>query len=118
MAAPNLIGITTAVGRTNADWCTTSLTTILENILASGTAIRINSLFVTNVDLNNAKINLEFYRNAIGFFIIKKSLVPSGTSSVLMGKDTGIYLEEGDSLRISASVANALQYVISYEIIS
>jgi hypothetical protein len=42
--------------------------------------------------------------------------VTVGDTMVAIAKDTSIYLEEGDSLRISASEAGVLQYVASYEI--
>ena len=44
--------------------------------------------------------------------------VPVGQSIVAIGKDTSIYLEEDDSLRLSASQAGVLQYVLSYEVMS
>lgn len=118
MAAPNLITIATVVGKTRADWCTTTATTILDNGLNSGTAIRINAVFISNVGNADAGVSLSLLRSGLSFYIALNNILATGTSTVLMGKDNGIYLEEGDALRISASAANALQYVISYEVIS
>jgi hypothetical protein len=36
----------------------------------------------------------------------------------ILGKDTPIYLEEGDALRFSAGVASAITTITSYEVIS
>jgi hypothetical protein len=44
--------------------------------------------------------------------------VPVGNSLVVIAKDTSIYLEESDALRVSAGQAGSLQYVLSYEIMS
>jgi len=118
MAAPNLIGITTVVGKTQADWCTTTLTAILANAANTSEVLRINSLFVTNVGNADASVNVNFQRSGLSFYVALNSVVAVGTTSVVMGKDTGIYLEEGDTLRISASANNSLQYLVSYEVIS
>ena len=118
MAAPNLITITTVIGRTRADWCTTTLSSILSNDLNTSELLRINSIFISNVGLAEAGVKLDFLRAGQSFYITLNNIVPVGTSTVLMAKETGIYLEEGDSLRISASANNTLQYVISYEVIS
>lgn len=118
MAAPNLIGITTVVGKTRADWCTTSLTSILENGSNTSEVLRINSIFVTNVGLVDVGVSLNFLRSGLGFYLAFNNPIAAGTSTVLMGKDTGIYLEEGDTLRASATASNAVQYVISYEVMS
>ena len=118
MAAPNLIGITTVVGKTRADWCTTTLTTILENGANTSEVLRINSVFVTNVGNSDAGVSLNFLRSGIGFYLSYNNPIAVGSSIVLIGKDTGIYLEEGDALRISATGPNAVQYVISYEVMS
>jgi len=37
---------------------------------------------------------------------------------VILGKDTPIYLEEGDALRVNAGAATAITTIISYEVIS
>jgi len=118
MAAPNLISISTVIGKTRADWCTTSFVTILENGANTGQVIRINSLFVTNVGLADAGAFVDLLRSGLSFYMSYNNLISTGSTTVLMGKDTGIYLEEGDSLRIRASASSTLQYMVSYELIS
>lgn len=118
MAAPNLITIATVIGKTRADWCTTSLQTILDNGLNTSQVIRINSIFISNVGSSEVAVSLNILRAGLSFYVTLNNPVPTGTSTVLMAKETGIYLEEGDALRISATANNALQYVISYEVIS
>jgi len=118
MAAPNLISVTTVIGKTSADWCPSTLTSILANGVSTSEVLRINGMFITNVGNADAAINVNFERNGLSFYLAYNNMVPVGTTTVIMGKDNGIYLEEGDSLRVSASSANTLQYVISYEIMS
>lgn len=118
MAAPNLIGITSVVGKTQADWCPNTLTSILANAINTSEVLRINSLFVTNVGNSDAAVSVNFQRSGLSYYITFNNIIPVGTTTVIMGKDNGIYLEEGDALRIAASSASTLQYVISYEVIS
>ena len=44
--------------------------------------------------------------------------VPAQGTLVVISKDTMVYLEEGDSIRLTASANNYLHAVCSYEIIS
>jgi hypothetical protein len=61
---------------------------------------------------------VDIFRNAVSYKIASSVPVPVANSLVAIAKDTSIYLEEGDSIRISAGSAGVLQYVISYEIMS
>jgi hypothetical protein len=44
--------------------------------------------------------------------------VPEKSTLVIIGKDTAVYLEEYDTIRVSASTNSALVATTSYEIIS
>jgi hypothetical protein len=44
--------------------------------------------------------------------------VPKNASLIIVSKDSAIYLEEGDSIRLSAGESTSLDAVCSYEIIS
>lgn len=118
MAAPNLTTATSIIGKTKADWIPATLTAILTNTANSSQAFRINALFVTNLSSADSTVTVEIYRNFVGFKIANNIPAPTQNSLVIIGKDTTIYLEEGDSLRISAASASTLQYVVSYEIMS
>lgn len=118
MAAPNLITTTSIIGKTKAEWVPASLTAILTNPINSSQAYRINVLYITNLGVADSVATVDIYRNSISYKIASSVPVPIGNSLVAIAKDTSIYLEEGDSIRISASAAGVLQYVISYEIMS
>ena len=108
MAAPNLISASSITGKSVGEWITTSPLAIASNALNSSEVYRINTLFITNLGAADATATIDLYNLP----------VPIGASTVAIGKDTGIYLEEGDSLRISASQAGILQYLLSYEVMS
>lgn len=119
MAAPNIVNVTTIIGKTAVQAVTTAATAIVSNSAASGKVFKINSLVIANVDgTNSADITVEFFRSSTAYDIAKTITVPADASLVVISKDTSIYLEEGDSLRLQASADSDLEAICSYEEIS
>jgi hypothetical protein len=118
MAAPNLISTTSIIGKTAAEWVPDTLTAILSNPTNSSQAFRVNVLYVTNLGLTDDVVTVDIYRNSVSYKIASAIPVPVGNSLVVIAKDTSIYLEESDALRISSGQAGSLQYVLSYGIMS
>ena len=117
MAAPNIVNVTTITGKTSVLAVTTSATAIVTNSGSSGQVYIINALYVSNVDgTNNADLNVDLYRSSTAYHIAKTVNVPADASLDVISKS--IYLEEGDSLRLTASANSDLEAVCSYEIIS
>lgn len=117
MAAPNLISASAIYGKTAVQAVTTSATAIVTNSAASGKVLKINALYVANVDgTSNAEITVDLFRSSVAYKIASTVTVPAdGSISVL---DEPIYLEEGDSLRLTANANSDLEAVCSYEDIS
>lgn len=124
MAAPNLANPTTIIGKTTTvALANTSATTIISNPASSGKVLKVNSLYVANVDgTNPASITVQYYSAAnIGgtaFPIVFTVAVPADATVVVISKDTQIYLEENTSIGATASAANDLTITTSYEEIS
>lgn len=117
MAAPNLLNPTTITGKTAVQAVGTSATAIVTNAAASGKVLKVNALYVSNVDgTNNAEINVDLFRSSTAYHIAKTIIVPADATLDVISK--AVYLEEGDSLRLTASVASDLEAVCSYEDIS
>lgn len=117
MAAPNIINVTTIIGKTAVQAVTTSATAIVTNSAASGKVFKVNALYVSNVDgTNNADINVDLFRSSVAYHIGKTIVVPADATLDVISKP--IYLEEGDSLRLTASANSDLEAVCSYEEIS
>ena len=117
MTAPNLknpiriTGITTVVGLG-----TTAVTGILTNTAGSHKVLKINSIFCTNVDGENAAdISISIIRNSTDRYLARTISVPADATQIISTKDTYFYLEEGVGIRARASTANALDVIISYE---
>lgn len=117
MAAPNLVNVTSILGKTmGAALGTNTDTTILT--CASNKVLKINSIIVANVDgTNSADLTVKFFDNSAStsYRIANTVAVPADSTLVVVGKDSPIYLEESDQIRGGASAASDLEIVISYE---
>jgi hypothetical protein len=118
MAAPNVVNVSTITGKTDVQSVGISATAIVTNSAASNLVYKINSLIVSNIDgTNNADITVDLFRSSTAYRLASTITVPADTTLVVVSKDIGLYLEEGDSLRLTASAAGDLQAICSYEVI-
>lgn len=117
MSNPNLLNITSVIAKTAVANVITTATTIIENASSSNKVFKINALVVSNVDgTNTADIDVDIYRSDFPYYIVKTVPVPADASVDVLSKP--IYLQEGDSLRATATANDDLQIVCSYEEIS
>ena len=117
MAAPNIVNVTTILGKTAVQQVTTSATAIVTNTAASGKVLKINALYIANVDgTNAADISVALFRSSVSYEIAHTVSVPADATLDVISKS--IYLEEGDELRLTASANSDLEAVCSYEEIS
>ena len=122
MANPNLVNVTSIYGKVDGHALTT------DAISASGSSVitcgadqlyKINSIIVANVD-GSASVNIDVAVNLDSdarFYLAKTVAVPADSTLVVVGKDSPIYLEEGDELEARADVASDAELVVSYEIL-
>lgn len=114
MAAPNLVNVTSIIGKTAVLAVTTSATAIVTNSAASGKVLKVNSLYVANIDgTNNADITVDLYRSATAYKIASTVVVAADSTLDILSNP--IYLEEGDALRLTANANSDLEAVCSYE---
>lgn len=124
MAAPNIANVATITGKTaTVALSSTSATAIVNNPASSGKVLKVNSLYVANVDGSNAvDISVHIYsQDDIGgtaFAIASTISVPADSTLVVLDKDSPIYLEEDKSIGATAGAANDAVVVASYEEIS
>jgi hypothetical protein len=117
MAAPNVVNVSTITGKTAVQAVGTSATAIVTNSSGSGKVLKVNALYVSNVDgTNNADITVDLFRSSTAYKIANTVVVPADASLDVLSK--AIYLEEGDSLRLTANASGDLEAVCSYEEIS
>lgn len=119
MANPNIVNVTTISGKVVGAAVTTSASALVTNASSSGKILKINSLSVANISGSAATINVDVYKNQSTAYRLAYTItVPVAATLVVLSKDTSIYLEENDSLRVTASANTALEAVCSYEEIS
>lgn len=118
MANPNIGAFTSITGNTAVQAVTTSPTAILTNSSGSNQLYKIYSLSVSNYTTNNTSVLVDFYRSSTSYKLAGNISVPANSSLVLITKDNGIYLVEGDSIRVSASANTSLDAVCSYEVVT
>jgi hypothetical protein len=116
MAAPNIVNVSSVYGKTSVASLSASITDIVTNSAGSGTVLKINSLYVSNMNSLAIAANVMFNRSSTTYSLAPGASVPAFSTLTVIGKDTAIYLEEGDILQANASSTSG-QVICSYEII-
>lgn len=116
MAAPNIVGVTSIVGKTAVMIANSTPANVVANPTSSNTVLKVNTVTVANFGSTIVTANVDIFRSSVGYLIVGNVLVPANSTIVVSGKDTAFYLEEGDGLRVATS-ANT-HVVSSYETIS
>jgi hypothetical protein len=115
MALPNIMGASSIYGKTAPLAVTNSAVAIVSG--ASGKSMKVNALYVSNIHATNAGlITIDLYRSSVAYRIGKAISVPINSTLDVISKT--IYLEEGDTLRVTADANTTLEAVASYEEIS
>ena len=124
MAAPNIVDVSTIIGKSaTIALSTTSQTTLVSNAASSGKVFKINMIQVANVDGSNAcDVTVDVHSAASGggtaYSLVSTISVPADASLVAVDKGTALYLEEDRSITATAGTANDLEVIVSYEEIS
>jgi hypothetical protein len=119
MAAPNIVNVATITAKTAVLAASTTPTDIVANAGSSNTALKINTLIVSNVNGSSAAtVTASIFRSSVEYKVAHVISVPAASTLVVLDKTTQIYLEEGDSLRVTASANSFLHAVCSYEILA
>jgi hypothetical protein len=117
MAAPNIVNVTTITGKTDVQIVGTSATAIATNSASSGKVFKVNALYISNVDgTSSATVSIDLFRSSVAYRIGSTIVVPADATLDVLSKP--IYLEEGDTLRLTAGSSNDIEAVCSYEEIS
>ncbi len=131
MAAPNILGLTTATGKTT--YLTpsgTSAVVLLPNAASSGKVFKINQILAANVNGTNAvDCTVSIYTNGAvaqgsapsggtAFPIASTISVPADASLIVVDKTTQIYLEEDASIIVTSGTGSGITYSVSYEELS
>jgi len=131
MAAPNILGLTTATGKTTYFTPSgTSAVVLLTNAASSGKVLKINQIVAANVN-GSAAVNatVSVYTNGAvaqgsapsggtAYPIASAISVPTNASLIVADKTTQIYLEENTCISVTSGTASGITYTVSYEELS
>jgi hypothetical protein len=124
MAAPNIVNMTSIIGKTSlTELTTTNRTTIVNNPASSNKVFKVNMIQVANVDgANAADITIDVHSQddagGTAYSLVSTISIPADASLVVLDKNTAIYLEEDRSISAIAGTASDLEVIVSYEEIS
>jgi|TARA_B100000902_G_C27116277_1_gene816247 hypothetical protein len=124
MSAPNIVNVATITGKTAyVKLSSTSATTILSNAASSSKVFKVNFIQIANVDGSNAAnitltVNSEDDGGGTAYALASTISVPADSSFLALDKNSAMYLEEDKSIVATASAADDLEVVVSYEEIS
>lgn len=124
MTAPNIVDVTTIIGKTETvALSTTGETVLVSNAAASNKVFKINMIQIANVDGLAAcdatvKVHSAAAGGGTGFSLVSTVSVATGSTLIALDKTTSLYLEEDKSITVTASTADDLEVIVSYEEIS
>lgn len=125
MANPNIVGVSVINGETETSNVSTTGTQLAHNnpSVAANRVFKVNVLSISNVDsINDADITVavrtDLDSTPVAKHLVKTVTVPADSTLIVIDKNTSIYLKENMDLYLTASAANDLEAVVSYEIIS
>jgi len=122
MAAPNIVGINTIIGKSIAIGInTTAMIGILTNTASSNKVFKINTIRASNID-GTSSVDISVGISTVGAattqYLARTIAVPADASLVVVDKTSAFYLEENQRITAQASASGDVDMFISYEDIS
>ena len=115
MANPNIVNVTSILGVTYVQAVGTSPTAIVSGV--ADKVIKLDALYVGNIDTAASyKITVDLYRSGVAYNILYQVSIPAGAGLDVLSKS--IYIQEADTLRLTADTVSKLQAVASGEVIT
>ena len=114
MPAPNIVSPTTITLKSIRSTVGTAAITLVT--CASDRALKISTLYAANIHGSNAAdVSARIDVSGTTHAICSTVSVPADASLVIVDRNTPVYLEEGQSLQVTASATGVLHIVGSYE---
>ena len=118
MANPNIVNVTAIYGSTAVSALTTATANIVTNNSGSNTVIKMNDISISNFSAATITGNVMLNRAATIYYFAGNISIPAYSTLVVVGKDTGVYMLEGDVLQANVSANSAAHLIASYETLS
>jgi hypothetical protein len=95
---------------------TVTPTALISNPVGSGMTVKINSLYMTNIHGSTAgAYTIDIYRATVAYRMANLKAIAAKVTDTVIGNDSPLYLQEGDSLRVTNSADSIMEAVASYE---
>ena len=131
MANPNIAGSATTIygNTTYYNPSGTSAVVLLTNAASSNSVAKINQIVAANVTSSAATVTVSIYTNGAvaqgsapsggtAYPIAYQISVPPNASLVVVDKTSALYLMENSCISVTSGTSSAINYSISYELIS
>ena len=121
MASPNIVNVVSIYGNTalvalaNSSFTTAN---IIQNSAGTSSVYKLNVVIVSNNGANNITCNIVMNRSGVNYYISGNTSIPGNSSLIALGKDTVLYMIEGDTLQANVSSNGVASIIGSYEVIS
>ena len=116
MANPNIVNVTSILGKTDTFALTTTLTALVT--CATDKVYKVNTVMIANIDGSNAAdVTLKVNNGSDDRAIASTISVPADATLVSVDKNSTFYLEQGYVLKGQASANGDLECLVSYEIL-
>lgn len=117
--ALNLAAITTITAKTSVSANTGTAVTII-TAPSANTVVKLNSLYAANTGSGTYTVDVYVLRSAASFYLAKSLSIATGITTVVITKDSPIYLEETTDtlLVLCAGTTPTVTFTVSYEILS
>lgn len=117
MASTNIIDSAVLYGKT-VPFLTAgaSAQTVLINAAASNAVHKINSIIITNSTAALINVKFSFVRGGTSYDFAGNTSLEANTTMFILTRESGFYLEEGDSVTVTASAAG-VSGILSYDLI-
>lgn len=118
MAAPNTLNLTNITLKTSLAALSTVTSNIITNSSSSNTVDKLNDVIVCNYSNVTITANVMINRSTTAYYLAGNISVPAYSTLVVLGKDTAVYLEEGDVLQANVSANSSAHISAAYELIT
>jgi len=118
MAAPNTLNLTNVTLKTSFVALTTVTGNIITNSTSSNAVSKINDIIISNYTSTAISANVMVNRSSTIYYLAGNIIVPANSTLVVLGRDTAIYLEEGDVLQANVNANTSAHISAAYELIT
>jgi hypothetical protein len=116
MANPNLINVTEIYGKTVYRDVTTVQLALLTNPSDSNKLLKVNSLIISDTGgFSSGAVTVTLTRGSDVISIATTVVVPNSGNKVVLDKNTPLFLEEGDIIKVSCTSNSTVHAICSYE---